>query len=450
MSFKLFPSQIRSQSMGAISKLRDNNSSLEQSKRALQAFISDPSLNTVSYRNLKMKSSDLQEIALSIIAANEADEMAYLNLNAGVGDEVLIGEVILANQQSARDAISRTQDVISSQQRSLNNPAIDLNPAIRVSIMESIRANQALLQSHQDLLRKWLEKEQDYHRIEGATAGLFNSSRDLRQAITTGFSLIVQAASGLPHSYNNIALEEWRMMNRLERERVQASTDIARQRIIEKLILGETTLCALMGDPVNMSTGNYIYKRVDLTIGGRHPLSFQRFYNSMCTDFSYLGKGWSHSYEIYITHDDKGASVFYGVDGHSEFYELKKQETGEEESITSSAVDNIESVEGRKEQTEGKVEEQIEEQLQAPNWESYEYLASENNQFSHLTRTKEGGYLLHQQDGSILSFEPSGVIASLKDRDGNETSFEYDGLTLLKVTTDSGSLAFEYEELRSG
>jgi len=36
--------------------------------------------------------------------------------------------------------------------------------------------------------------------------------------------------------------------------------------------------CAYGGDPVNMSTGNFIYSREDLSMPGVYPLALKRFY----------------------------------------------------------------------------------------------------------------------------------------------------------------------------
>lgn len=61
------------------------------------------------------------------------------------------------------------------------------------------------------------------------------------------------------------------------------------------------------GDPVNMNTGNYIYEKEDLRIGGTSPLSFKLFYNAMdCGDQEVLGEGWSHNYGICLKKRNKG------------------------------------------------------------------------------------------------------------------------------------------------
>ena len=52
------------------------------------------------------------------------------------------------------------------------------------------------------------------------------------------------------------------------------------------------------GDPVNMSTGNYVISKEELKLQGLFPLSFTRNYNAMDPSHSVLGNGWSHNYDI--------------------------------------------------------------------------------------------------------------------------------------------------------
>ena len=57
------------------------------------------------------------------------------------------------------------------------------------------------------------------------------------------------------------------------------------EKAVEKLmanIKGAETIChAFSKDPVNLSTGNFIYDRTDLEIGGRESFAFRRFYNAI-------------------------------------------------------------------------------------------------------------------------------------------------------------------------
>ena len=51
-------------------------------------------------------------------------------------------------------------------------------------------------------------------------------------------------------------------------------------------------------DPVNLSTGNFIFDRTDLQIEGDSPLIFRRFYNSINERSGSLGTDWNHNYEV--------------------------------------------------------------------------------------------------------------------------------------------------------
>ena len=58
-------------------------------------------------------------------------------------------------------------------------------------------------------------------------------------------------------------------------------------------------------DPINMNTGSYIYEKEDLVSGGKMPLSFKMFYNSMdCGEQGDLGSGWSHNYGVCLKQVD--------------------------------------------------------------------------------------------------------------------------------------------------
>jgi len=52
------------------------------------------------------------------------------------------------------------------------------------------------------------------------------------------------------------------------------------------------------GDPVNLSTGNFIYDRTDLQIKGSTPFIFRRFYNAINNRAGSLGDDWNHNYEV--------------------------------------------------------------------------------------------------------------------------------------------------------
>ena len=72
------------------------------------------------------------------------------------------------------------------------------------------------------------------------------------------------------------------------------------EKAVEKLmanIKGAEAIChAFSKDPVNLSTGNFIYDRTDLEVGGRESFAFRRFYNAINAHRGVLGKDWNHNY----------------------------------------------------------------------------------------------------------------------------------------------------------
>lgn len=90
------------------------------------------------------------------------------------------------------------------------------------------------------------------------------------------------------------------------------------EKAVEKLmanIKGAEAIChAFSKDPVNLSTGNFIYDRTDLEIGGRESFAFRRFYNAINAHRGVLGKDWNHNYEVHLEFTD-GEAVLLREDG---------------------------------------------------------------------------------------------------------------------------------------
>lgn len=74
---------------------------------------------------------------------------------------------------------------------------------------------------------------------------------------------------------------------------------------------GKNLLCHVFGaDPINMNTGNFVYEKEELSIGGITPLSFHIFYNAMKEETGgSLGEGWHHNYELYVREGENGKRI---------------------------------------------------------------------------------------------------------------------------------------------
>lgn len=58
--------------------------------------------------------------------------------------------------------------------------------------------------------------------------------------------------------------------------------------------------CPMSEDPVNLSTGNFIYEHTDIEVAGEIPLKFRRFYNALDLRKGVLGISFLHNYEIFL------------------------------------------------------------------------------------------------------------------------------------------------------
>ena len=77
---------------------------------------------------------------------------------------------------------------------------------------------------------------------------------------------------------------------------------------MKRWIAGKNLTCFVFGgDPINFNTGNFIYEKEDLKIGGITRLSFRLFYTAMEEGRGgILGQGWHHQHEVRIRVEKEG------------------------------------------------------------------------------------------------------------------------------------------------
>lgn len=106
-------------------------------------------------------------------------------------------------------------------------------------------------------------------------------------------------------------------------EKIQEAK-LSREKAIEDSLLGtDTDAVETSIDPVNLSTGNFIYDFEDLAIDGEIPLSFHRYYNSKDSRISVLGKSFRHNYEIYLNVNDDGEVDIIMEDGQHKVFAVE-------------------------------------------------------------------------------------------------------------------------------
>lgn len=87
--------------------------------------------------------------------------------------------------------------------------------------------------------------------------------------------------------------------------------------------LGGEYSSAYMADPINTGIGNFAHTETDLTVYGRLPIAFSRYYNSLDPYFGALGNGWKHSFEYSLDLRKTGIITVARPDGRRDDYHLK-------------------------------------------------------------------------------------------------------------------------------
>ena len=99
--------------------------------------------------------------------------------------------------------------------------------------------------------------------------------------------------SGTPLTTDDAAFQSALGEVRAKWEKVTENAQAAVEKLLAS-VKGAETICQVFSkDPVNLSTGNFIYDRTDLEIPGRAPFGFRRVYNALNGREGALGEDWN-------------------------------------------------------------------------------------------------------------------------------------------------------------
>lgn len=242
---------------------------------------------------------------------------------------------------------------------------------------------------------KMMEEVPLYDKKCGDAAGkLITVTKSLEKRITSLEGLV---AGGSINSDGDTFYKELQQLKEDWEEDEKVLREILRE--IKNALKGvENEACRYSKDPVNLSTGNFVYDREDLKIGGAVPLSFHRYYNSLDERSGVLGKKWKHNYEICLVFE-KGYITVCKEDGREDCF---KREGDRYVSVTGS-----------------------------------KYLIKEISQ----------GYQYEEKYGMIYIFNKSGHLLNTSDANGNQIVFTYNEDDRLSgVKSRSGQLHYHYNE----
>ena len=244
-------------------------------------------------------------------------------------------------------------------------------------------------------ISKIMEEVPQYDKKCGDVAGkLVIVTKSLEKRITSLEELV---AGGSVNSDGDTFYKALQQLKEDWKEDEEALKEILKE--IKNALKGvENEACRYSKDPVNLSTGNFVYDREDLRIGGAVPLSFHRYYNSLDERSGVLGKKWKHNYEICLVFEKEHITV-WKEDGREDCF--KKEE------------DRYVSVTGSK------------------------YFIKEISQ----------GYQYEEKYGMMYIFNKLGYLLSVSDANGNQIVFTYNkDNRLTSVKSLSGQLYYHYNE----
>jgi len=168
-------------------------------------------------------------------------------------------------------------------------------------------------------------------------------------------------------------------------------------------VYGAQTSSGYSKDPVNTSTGNYIYQKKDLEISGRGlPVAFERNYNSQDATDGPLGYGWGHTYNEKLSVDSASSNVTI------------RHGDGKTETWTPDG--------------------------------SGGYKATQSGVSDTLISNGNGTYTLKKKDLTRYDFDASLNLSSITDKNANSISLAYTSASLTQLTDTAGrTIALTYD-----
>jgi len=261
--------------------------------------------------------------------------------------------------------------------------------ALREAARKLDREAYELDRAKRELMQLFRDLQQQAHDTDNRHAGVFE---DIKDRITYQLNKINELAERIGD------------ISPAQQQAIDAMNTLGNivKDPLGRMLFGFPPATACAGDPVNMSTGNFVYSKTDITIPGRYALEFTRFYNALDNASGVLGMGWTHNYNIKLHEGAKGKHITISfADGHIENFVL----------------------------TSGN-----------------QYM-SQDDCTSDLVRQEDGGWLLVTADFGGHNFNQQGQLTQISDMNGNATGLTYDaGGLLTEVYNAGGSLNFVYSE----
>ena len=198
--------------------------------------------------------------------------------------------------------------------------------------------------------------------------------------------------------------------------------------------------CAYGGDPVNLATGNFVFEKEYLRVGGLFPLSFKMFYNAQEKRTGALGHGWVHNFGVDLKESDAAVTLRM-EDGREEIF--YKNENGTYTQYFNKYDSLRKNSKGFIYRNSGQI--------------SYHFndngsvVKIEDQNSNNAALTYEQGRLVRVDNntgGSLLyEYSPEGALTRVSDHTGRSVALSYEGGRMCTVINEEGhERQYRYDE----
>lgn len=410
MGLRLNPGDVKSMTASAKAAIKGYNNELREALPVIRGITGEQALLGRAYTSFKFHMADHVIVVSSLIAAGEEYISCLSSIEGIVGSEVLDEDELNDGIKTCNESIATYNGHIDTYRSLLRDPVYYETSASYA--YSRIRHCEEMISSYEELKEKLQEKLQALHDIDAQLSSIAERMSALYEGIDAGIESLRRDWNGV--AFNMPKGGKWRsdLLSRYEAEIYEILTGV------KASVKGRDDVkCRFSVDPVNLATGNLIYDKDDLAIGGRKPLVFRRFYNSIGGHDGILGCDFNHNYELWLdVKEDADGQV--GATIHFE--------DGQEDTFL---------------QMEG---------------ESFESYYGTTGTFERLKSESEGvctGYVYTKLDGTRYHFDASGLYTRQEDGNGSGFSLEYENVgdvgspRLVKVVKDTGEhFELSYDE----
>lgn len=186
----LNPTQMKEQCDSAIRKLENDNEAIRVAENSLNTFLNDSEIKSEAFDALKLQMSDYITVLQAMRTANNSDIADFTTLKSSVGDELLIGGIILEQKAAALRQKAADEETAQEYEREAKKASWPWE-----SWYYNWKADKYwnMAEIDQRLYLMWQAKEDRYDEIEGITSGLFLATTAMRAAAETGLGAINNA-----------------------------------------------------------------------------------------------------------------------------------------------------------------------------------------------------------------------------------------------------------------